>query len=280
MNDLLDIPQLSYGVTQQYSENDVDAVVEQVRNLGYAILDSGYSSEEIQSISEEFNLIRKQYSRTYGDQKLKDINEHNTLRALLTHNSAIFLNLALRQNLLAIINKLIKGDYILNQQNGIINPPKEKYSQGAWHRDLPYQHFVTSSPLAINALFCLDDFTLENGATYVLPASHLSEAFPSWNYINKNAIQVTAKAGSFILLDCMLFHTGGFNVTNTERRAINHVYSIPFFKQQINIPLNMKHRELSSEEKKLLGFNYVEPISVTDYLLTRDRINNKRIIHS
>ncbi len=159
--------------------------------------------------------------------------------------------------------------YILNQQNGVINPPQETYNQGAWHRDLPYQHFITSKPLAINALFCVDDFTFENGATFVLPASHKSENFPSSDYIQRNAIQVEAKAGSFIVLDCMLFHSGGFNKTCFERRAVNHVYNIPFFKQQINIPMNMEDTHLSAEERDILGFSYVEPGSISDYLSKR-----------
>ena len=164
---------------------------------------------------------------------------------------------------------MIRGKFILNQQNGSINPPQESYNQGAWHRDLPYQHFVSTKPLAINALFCIDDFTFQNGATFVLPASHKSEAFPSEKYIRKNAIQVEAKAGSFIVLDSMEFHTGGFNKTNLERRGVNHLYTIPYFKQQINIPRNLKNVDLSDEEKDILGFGCMEPESISGYFSTR-----------
>ncbi len=146
---------------------------------------------------------------TYGETNLKSVNEFNTVRSLLTHGGDLFLRLALNENLLSIIKKLIPGKFILNQQNGVINPARETYNQSAWHRDLPYQHFVSTKPLAINALFCVDDFTYENGATFVLPASHKSEAFPSLNYVQRNAIQIEAKSGWFILLDCMIFHAGG-----------------------------------------------------------------------
>lgn len=264
------VPEASYGILQQNLTNSaLDEEAEQVRNLGYAILDSGYSTSELQSISEEFNRTREQYIETYGESKLRSVNEFHAIRSPLTHGGKAFIRLAFNENLLSILNKLISGKFILNQQNGVINPPQENYNQGAWHRDLPYQHFVSTKPLAINALFCVDDFTYENGATFVLPASHLSEAFPSSNYIKKNAIQVEAKAGSFILLDCMIFHSGGFNKTNSARRAVNHVYNIPYFKQQINIPMNMKCVDLTAEEKNILGFDYMEPSSIEDYLSTR-----------
>ena len=164
---------------------------------------------------------------------------------------------------------LIHGKFILNQQNGIINPPRADYNQGAWHRDFPYQHFVSSRPLAINALFCVDDFTIENGATYVLPASHKSGPFASKTFVERHAVQVVAKAGSFILLDCMLFHAGGFNQSSRPRRAVNHVYNIPYFKQQINIPLNLGAAGLSSQAKEVFGFTFQEPGSVADYLAQR-----------
>ncbi|OUS10669.1 hypothetical protein A9Q89_10680 [Gammaproteobacteria bacterium 53_120_T64] len=262
------IPSESYGVLQQnLSDTVFGEAAEQVRNIGYATIDSGYTASELQSISEEFSCTQERYVERYSEIKLRSINELHTIRSPLTHGGLEFLRIALNENLLMMLKKLISGKFILNQQNGVVNPPQENYNQGAWHRDLPYQHFISTTPLAINALFCVDNFTFENGATFVLPASHKLEAFPSDNYVQKNAIQVEAKAGSFILLDCMLFHAGGFNKTHSERRAVNHVYSIPYFKQQINIPMNMKPFSLSDEERDVLGFNYVEPTSIADYLL-------------
>jgi ectoine hydroxylase-related dioxygenase (phytanoyl-CoA dioxygenase family) len=264
------IPEASYGILQHNQpDSALDEATEQVRSLGYAILDSGYAATELQVISEEFNRTRKRYVETHGESELRSVNEFHTIRAPLTHGGAAFLRLALNENLLLALKKLILGKFILNQQNGVINPPQETYNQSAWHRDLPYQHFVSSKPLAINALFCVDDFTFKNGATYVLPASHKVEAFPSANYIRRNAVQVEAKAGTFILLDCMVFHAGGFNKTGSARRAVNHIYNIPYFKQQINIPMNMRHTSMSAEGRDILGFTYMEPTSVRDYLSKR-----------
>jgi ectoine hydroxylase-related dioxygenase (phytanoyl-CoA dioxygenase family) len=264
------IPEASYGILQKNQASSLlEEAAEQVINLGYVIIDSGYKMPEIQSISEEFTQARDCYIETYGESKLKSLNEFHTIRSPLTFGGKTFLKLALNETLLSVIKRLIPGNFILNQQNGIVNPPHETYNQSAWHRDLPYQHFVSTKPLAINALYCVDDFTCENGATFVLPASHKVEAFPTSSYIRRNAIQVEAKAGSFIVLDCMVFHAGGFNKTNLERRAVNHLYNIPYFKQQINIPMNMKFADLSIEEKSILGFNYTEASSILEYLSMR-----------
>ena len=226
------VPSQAYGVLQQtLSESAIDEAVEQIRNLGYAVIDADYMVGELSHISEVFNETHQHYVETYGESELKKLDEINSIRLPLSHGGKAFLNLALHNKLHLILERLISGKFILNQQNAIINPPQEMYNQAQWHRDLPYQHFVSSHPLAINALFCVDDFTYENGATYVLPASHKSEKFPSTAYISKHAVQVEAKAGSYILLDSMMFHAGGFNTTNVARRAVNQVYTLPYFKQ-------------------------------------------------
>ena len=266
------IPIDDYGVLLRDScISELDELVERIRRLGYAILDSGYSEVELANISKAFNQARDNYVQTYGEARLRNIKEYHTIRALLTHGDSVFLQLATNQHLLNALNKLIIGKCILNQQNGIINPPEETFSQGAWHRDLPYQHFISTSPLAVNALFCIDDFTEENGATFVLPATHQKANFPSSSYVQENALQITAKAGQYILLDCMLFHSGGFNRTCAERRAVNHVFTIPYFKQQIKFAGNIELGRLTPAEREILGIDYQEPLTIEQFLLTRDK---------
>lgn len=274
MNNMSTVPNAAYGILMrdQFS-SELEEVAEQVRRLGYATLDAGFSEDELKDISTDFDRTRRAYVETWGEARLKSANEFHTIRAPLTCGGPSFMRLSTNPHLLAVLKMLIVGKFILNQQNGVINPPGQSYNQGAWHRDLPYQHYISSSPLAINALFCVDDFTLENGSTFVLPASHKAISYPSEKYMDRNALQVEAKAGQYIILDCMLFHSGGFNRTQKERRAVNHVYTIPYFKQQINLPQNMRADELTTEQRELFGFSTQEPASIESYLLSRIRRN-------
>lgn len=263
-------PDKAYGVLHQdASLSEIEEAVEQVRRLGYAILDSGHGPKELEVISDAFDAARTRYVREWGEKRLRSLDEFHTIRALLTQGHPVFRRLAMNHHLMAALQQLIAGKFVLNQQNGIINPPGETYNQAAWHRDLPYQHYVSSTPLAINALYCVDDFTMENGSTFVLPASHKVPAFPTQKYIERNAVQVEARAGQYILLDCMMFHSGGRNKSARPRRAVNHVYNIPYFKQQINLSRNLDGKDMSEEEKSIMGFHYQEPVSVEAYLTSR-----------
>jgi ectoine hydroxylase-related dioxygenase (phytanoyl-CoA dioxygenase family) len=263
-----------YGVIEQTMSNtDVEQACESIRHLGYGVIDGGYEPAWLASLSDAFDRAReRQQSEHGGIASLRAIDEHNTIRLPLAYEP-MFLELAANGKILEICSRLIGAYLVLNQQNGVINPPRaERYNQGAWHRDLPYQHFVSSRPLAINALFCLDPFTLENGATKVLPASHRQEAFPSDQFVEAQAAAVAAPRGSFIILDCMMFHSGGVNTTDQARRAVNHVYSIPLLRQQIDLPNALgDHFVTDPKLRKLLGYDVRTPGSVAEYLAGRIR---------
>ena len=270
MTDLnTNLPTAMYGVVDRVSSgNNLDQSCEEINNLGYTVIKSGYSESDIKEYARLFDKARVSYIQKYGESRLKNINEIHTVRAPFLIEKS-FLDIALNQNLLDLLRLIFSGVFILNQTNGVINPPKENYNQRAWHRDIPYQHFVSSKVLSANALFCIDDFTLTNGATAVIPCSHKSEIFPSEEYINRHAIQVEAKAGDIIVMNSMLYHGGCRNSSDKERRAINHIYSLPFFSQQINLPSNLNEADFDELHKVILGFKYNEPHSVEDFLRLR-----------
>lgn len=271
MNTAAKLPR--YGVREQVqSVSPLDQACEQLSLLGYAIVDGGYTEEELKAFSEAFDRALDRLYHKFGKDRLAEIDEHNTIRVLMQMDP-VFLKLAMNPNVLEVCKRLIGGTVTLNQQNGVINPPLgERYNQGAYHRDLPYQHFVSTRPLAINALFCLDRFTTENGATFVVPASHKQEAFPSDMSLHDLQIQVAAPAGSFIVLDCMVYHVGGVNRTSAPRRAVNHVYTIPLIKQQISLPTALGSDFTQDQTaKELLGYGFMVPDSTEHFYANRKK---------
>ncbi|MCA2371571.1 phytanoyl-CoA dioxygenase family protein [Agrobacterium genomosp. 3 str. CIP 111-78] len=266
-------PMPRYGIREQIqSETEIDKACESLKLLGYAVVDGGYTAEQMSRFSEAFdNALEKIYAK-YGRDALAGMDEQNTIRILMLMDP-LFLDLAMNRNVLEVCQRLIGGTVMLNQQNGVINPPLgERYNQGAYHRDLPYQHFVSTRPLAINALFCLDQFTTDNGATFVVPASHKQEEFPSDLSLRDLQLQMAAPAGSFIVLDCMLYHVGGVNRTTNPRRAVNHVYTIPLIKQQISLPTALGDDfTTDAAARSLLGYSFQVPENLDQYFATRKK---------
>lgn len=267
------VPRESYGSLTSNNQNKVlSDSAKQVMHSGYTILDSEISKKDITLISDSLRALKEEYTKKYGKEMLSTAEENNIIRMPMTFNK-IFLDLAFNKQLVNLISELIEGQFLLNQQNALFNLPDEKYSQARWHRDLPYQHFITSKPIAISGLFCVDDFTTQNGATYILPQSHKEEWMPSDNLIKKSSVQIEASSGQFIVMDSMAFHAGGINHSSIERRAINHVFTIPFFKHQVNLHSELKKYALSSFQKQVLGFKNLTPSSLNEFFKSKIKKN-------
>jgi ectoine hydroxylase-related dioxygenase (phytanoyl-CoA dioxygenase family) len=265
-----------YGVLEQeIVSNETDLQIEQIKNLGYTTLESGFTEGEVSEIRNICLDVSMKYRETYSHFNLLQIGEGNSFRSPALLNNKLLKpasNLKLQQ----LISKLITGKFYLNQQNLVINPPNSnQYNQLKFHRDLPYQHFISSRPLAINALYAVDDFTIQNGATYVIPASHKSEKFPSETFITTNQKQISVKAGTYLVLDCMLYHAAAPNLTDFPRIGLNHVFTTVMFRPQIDWESAIKESQESGWEKfnDLLGLEYSSPRSVEDYLQRRKSKN-------
>jgi ectoine hydroxylase-related dioxygenase (phytanoyl-CoA dioxygenase family) len=267
-----------YGVKLETSAKDhLDVLAEEISLLGYTTLSAAYSDAELDRFSDLFQQAAKGYARKAQQHgyDLDAMKERDVLRMLPVAEPE-FWKIVFHDQLQRLIGRLLGSYFILNQVNGLTNRGNNQaYHQAQYHRDLPYQHFTSSRPLAINALFALDDFTLENGATRVLPATQHQEAFPSAEVVSRIEKQITVKRGTFLVLDCMLYHAGGVNRSPADRRAINHVFTVPILRQQFHFPsvLGKDASAFTTSQKQVLGYGLEEFRGLEDWF---DARNNGR----
>jgi ectoine hydroxylase-related dioxygenase (phytanoyl-CoA dioxygenase family) len=262
-------PIKTFGV-KEFSRpaSEVERHVEEITFAGYTILPDLMSEDEVVAARTGVESIyQQQIEEIGGRQYLETIGDTYTAMCLLAYDD-YFLKVATKPRVLAVVERLLGDYFTIMLQNGIINVPDvgDDQTAGLWHRDLGYQHFVTSRPLGVTALFCLDDFSEETGATRVLPASHKAEVFPSEEYVRQHELTVEAPAGLAIVLDAMLYHRSGRNTSGRVRRGVNNIYTQPLIKQQISLPkfLKGKHSE-DGFLRKLLGYESETDESVIDF---------------
>lgn len=213
-----------------------DFHVEEIRTIGYTVLNSGLDEEQLQAIRDRIDAIyRRQIDEIGGEANLQRINDANIARCLIGYDDS-FASLATHPAIVEVLTRLLGDYFVLMSQNGIINDPATDHYQVTWHRDLNYQHFVSSRPLAVSALYCIDEFSEQTGATYALPASHKIEEFPSEEYVLRHQTSMNAPAGSILMFDAMVFHRAGTNRSGRLRRAVNHIFTLPLVRQQISLP--------------------------------------------
>jgi hypothetical protein len=265
-----DMAVLTHGVVQRLaSEDAIDEAVAELRINGYTIIQSGLPAGLIEQLKSGIDRIYQTQIDEFGDeQALASISDTDIARCALAYDPD-FLTVATAPNLLKLAARVLGNEFVLMQQNGIINRPDRQNYQVKWHRDLSYQHWTSSKTIAFNALLCVDEFTHENGASFVLPATHHIDAFPTDQFASRHEKQIAAPAGSFIVLDAMLYHRGGINVSNGVRRAVNHLIGLPFLAQQVNFQTALESMGTPAPAdpnvRKYLGFRWSPATNAKDW---------------
>lgn len=261
-----------YGVTNFNSVNTkAERVSEEVLINGWSKVEKVVGRSELNRLRQLIDNIYQMQEAEFGRDVLLRCNEADQARCL-TRYDKIFLQLAKIPQIAVIVNALLGNYYILLLQNAVINRPGSKHHQSAWHRDLPYQNFVSSEPLAINMLLVIDTFDLQTGGTELLPYSHKLSQLPSESYIEKHKISATAEPGDVLFFDSMLYHRSGINRSCHTRRALNTQFSKPFIKSQYALHSIVPSEFIDNEDdRRLLGMNSA---TVTDERQWRiNRIN-------
>jgi ectoine hydroxylase-related dioxygenase (phytanoyl-CoA dioxygenase family) len=247
---------------------DAQALAE-LRREGFCLLPGVLGAGEIALARGKLDAVYAAQERELGREFLRDINELNVARLPLAYDDW-FASLTALPAVLGPVRALLGEFVLLHLQNGILNTPDERHHQMAWHRDLPHQNWVISEPISVNAMFCLDPFTVETGCTHVLPRSHQMARFPGQEAADRDAVPMVAEPGSVFLFDSMLFHRAGRNVSRNVRRGINHQYTIPLFKQQVDIPRALGARHAGHPVfAQLFGYTSQSPASVEEWRRNR-----------
>jgi ectoine hydroxylase-related dioxygenase (phytanoyl-CoA dioxygenase family) len=258
----------NYGVRERTKEplDDLEFALETLICRGFAVLRDVLAAEQVAELNERLEAVyARQCAEVGGEDKLFALGDADIVRLPLAYDSK-FLELALAPAITEAARRLIGPNVVLMMQNGVINRSDRVQVQTAWHRDLNYQHWVSSRQLAISAMVCLEDFNEQTGGTTFLAGSHKIEPMPSEAVINASAEIPDAGAGSIVLFDSMTFHRAGINRSCQVRRGINHVIGAPIMGQMIDIP-----RMLGAEAPRdafvagYLGYRWNPVESVADW---------------
>lgn len=256
----------SFGVVNRSSAtNEEELYAEELSLAGYTVIENVLTGTELQTFREKLDSVYSLQVGEFSEKQLELLQESFMARLPLAYDD-YFIELIRKEKIISILQQVLGNYFVLNLQNGIINMPNQPHHQNAWHRDLPYQDFTISKPLAVSVLYCIDDFSEQTGGTVVVPFSHKTDRMPSERYLRKHARQITAESGSVILFDSMIFHKAGYNSSVQVRRGVNHMFTAPILKQQINIPESLQGKFKEDPFlRMLLGYETTTPKNVYDW---------------
>ena len=131
-----------------------------------------------------------------------------------------------------------------------------------------------------NVMWTIDDFTAENGATIVVPGSHLSGREPDQELdADADWRPATASAGSFIVLDGRVWHSTGENRTNRPRVGLTTNFCAWQFRQQENLAMGIAPEVLADAPAELLDLIGFRTFSGYGNVEGRERVARGQYAH-
>ncbi len=136
------------------------------------------------------------------------------------------------------------------------------------HRNHVDQKFISDEklPSLINLLLFVDNFSEENGATWIYPKN--LHNFNSAVATNDRGLQICGQAGDLLIWDSRMLHRAGSNLSGSNRRAVSIMLSRPWIKPQFNYLSGLSEYDiatLSDTQKQLLGYGSRIPNSLDDW---------------
>ncbi|MDG2071848.1 MAG: phytanoyl-CoA dioxygenase family protein [Pseudomonadales bacterium] len=248
--------------------------------FGYCMLADVLSAAEVSALrSRLFEQVKAE--EQLGETLVNPIGKQ--LVKFLVNKGKVFRDLLFQADFRAVVDHVLGPEYLLSSINAhIAHPggttefhrdqfwmptPANKNKQpliraGAINRKEHKGHHVigNDNPLMIspavvcNSMWMLDDFTEGNGATILVPGSHLSGREPdSMLDTEANWVPAIGSAGSVAIFDGRTWHSTGVNVTDKMRTGINTGFCAPQFRQQENFQLGTSPEVLAEASEELLA---------------------------
>ena len=230
------------------------------------ILKKGYTKIENVLNSKACNEIKEISKKLYFNSKNK-IKVKNPLEETIynLHNkNNVFKKFIDHKSIIGIVKEVLSAgsfnnnEHIILRQSAVRNPKKGFAQQ--LHNDSRISG--SKNPMIIQVIWLLDEFNKFNGATRVVPKSHLRNDFPKINKKYPDEKFLTGRKGSVILFNAAMWHGSSKKISDQERWGMIFSYSRWFLKPSFdfnkNTPLKI-YNKLNTYQKELLGFKFNPP---------------------
>ncbi len=197
-------------------------------------------------------LISPQFNRIYNDGYLEKTELH-----VIVKNDWI-IHHVIPKLPLDYVRDFFGSPFIIHAFSFLNN--KEKNFSSEIHRDQrAYSGYI---PMMLNMIVMLDDFTADNGATWIM-SGWVSEK-PTEDEFKEQANQITGKAGDILIFDGNLWHRSGKNKTGKDRRCYAITFTKSCMKQLIDYP-KILGSMCPEQYKQILGYDSRVPASLAEW---------------
>jgi ectoine hydroxylase-related dioxygenase (phytanoyl-CoA dioxygenase family) len=229
------------------------AHTERLDRDGYTILHDAFDAEMVAALDTDIDRLERVLDIGMGGNGFEG---RATTRVynLLAHGD-LYQRIPVHPTVFALMEHVLGPTPLVSSLSSISIHPGELAQP--IHADdqvmpLPKPHPATTA----NSMWAVTDFTESNGATRIIPGTHLAEHSPVYGQ-HYDSECAEMPAGSILVWHGSLWHGGGANTTARVRRGIAMNYCAGWVRQQENqqlgLPLDLV-RTFSPQLQELCGF--------------------------
>jgi ectoine hydroxylase-related dioxygenase (phytanoyl-CoA dioxygenase family) len=213
---------------------DVDAV-DEIAEQGYTILRGVFDADRATALVADLERLERELGTVPAGNSFEGA---RTLRVynLLAHGR-LWQELAVDPAVLPVVEGVLDPGCLMSSLSSIRIQPDE-VAQPIHADDQVIPLGKPHAPTVCNTMWALTDFTEANGATRVIPGSHLRDHNPDYG-APYDSIPAEMPRGSVLVWHGSLWHGGGANRTGEDRIGIAANYCAGFIRQQENQQLGL-----------------------------------------
>ena len=236
---------------------DADALavhLERIERDGFTIVHDAIPAELCDELRAELERLEPELGIGPGTNGFEGYATHRIYNLLA--RGLLFEQIPTWPEVLPIARGVLGDGCLVSSLSSIVIGPGERAQP--IHADdqvipLPKPHVAT----VCNSMWALTDFTEKNGATRIVPGTHVADHSPEYGR-HYDSIAAVMPRGSVLVWHGSLWHGGGANRTAHRRFGIAMNYCAGWIRQQENqqlgIPLETVRR-FGSQLRELCGFD-------------------------
>lgn len=213
----------------------VDEHLERIRETGFTVIPDVIDAAAARTLVRRLDELESELGAVPSDNSFEG---RSTVRIynLLAHGPE-FEAIPVHPEVLPVVEGVLDRGCLVSSLSSIAIGPGE--TAQPIHADdqvmpLPRPHV----PTVCNTMWALTDFTEANGATRLVPGSHLWADAPEYG-THYDSVPAEMSAGSVLVWHGSLWHGGGANSTDARRYGIAMNYCAGWVRQQENQQLGL-----------------------------------------
>jgi ectoine hydroxylase-related dioxygenase (phytanoyl-CoA dioxygenase family) len=227
--------------------------VARIARHGYTIVEDAIEPDLVDALVDDLARLEQELEVRPAPNSFEGV---NTLRVYnLLARGEVWQRVPVHERVLPIVDAVLDPGCLISSLSSVNIGPGE--TAQPIHADdmlmpIPKPH----PPTVCNSMWALTEFTEDNGATRIIPGTHLADHSPTYGQ-DYESIAAEMTKGSVLVWHGSLWHGGGANETDDRRVGIAMNYCAGYIRQQENQQLGLPPalvRTFSRRLKELVGY--------------------------